>query len=475
MAIEETTIEEATPSYGDIYKALSDCTASLNSAEETVVKAAEEITGVPKLVEEAKEIVAGVRTDVDAHTEAIATAQADISANAAEIASVKSQTETVVNEMGTAIGELSQGMVAIANGAATKAEVEAVQATADNTKAAVDNETTGLAATKAIADSAKTTAEAALPKAGGEMTGFFKYVSNIIDVTQNPETNQYFRNYWGDKNKVDIGAVGMIQRPSGSVETCLLAMNRKDDGTEVLSTIYTVALRDGTNYATCSHPRPDNYGNDIVTTKYAKDTFPLKVNSAKIWHLGGENASDTTDLLAGRGESVNMPFASLHGILAFLRSHTGGGLCAIQLHGDVEYEDSNGQLLGNAGVFFINHDGTPRTIHFKSPFQIQSGVISFGNGLILHADNISNFLISNGTISPAQINLQACVLTGTVSNGSILYANQFGSITVSLDISGDIAGKKYSAENGGRILARGGKDNLPGTQNGLCDANSYVF
>ena len=217
--------------------------------------------------------------------EAAQAAQAQADANAAEIASVKEQTETAVNGLGESMASLA----------------------------------TGLQATGEVAAQAKATAEAALPKAGGEVTGalhlypvtFQKQPSADVNLTENRTARAYNQILFQDANNFNYGELGTYQEIDLTVVSKIQATNKKEDGTSVSAAINAVSRKDGTAYATCPPPRQNNYGSDIVNTKAMKDYAPMKGSGSVSIFVGGSNASDTADLFAGRGLSADKPFATI--------------------------------------------------------------------------------------------------------------------------------------------------------------------
>lgn len=259
----------------------------------------------------------------------------------------------------------------------------------------------GSAAAMAVAQEAKQTADAALPKAGGEMTG---PVSNL-----------------------KIG--GVLDA--------------------------------------------DLYDASAVTMKAMKDYAPMNLAMTSMIHVGGDNASDTADLNAGRGLSADKPFASLTGALLWAVMNTVRFTnLTLMIHSDLVY-DYSGQIWNpNIGrIQLISSDTNQHIITLQQPIELVCGNLTFEYNLKLVSSGVSNFFYINGLMGACRLTIgEGVELSGEVTE-SIRVANG-GVCVVAGNMTGVVTGKKYSCTTGGMII---GASKIPGTEAGTCDANSKAF
>lgn len=225
------------------------------------------------------------------------------------------------------------------------------------------------------------------------------------------------------------------------------------------------------------------YDHTAVDAKWVKDMCQQKLNAGLNLYVGGENASDDVGLLAGRGLSIEMPFASINIALIFaIKNYAGVWPVYINLMEDnLPFWRQNTYIPSNT-LFYITSpaDGPRRTIRMTNSFTLDSGTLGFSN-VKLHAPNsIGQFLISGGLTGSPTIRLQDVEFEGTVS-GSTVLAHSGGKIAVvstalgsaASTISGSVTGKRYHVYNGGMILTNGRWPNcFPGTEDGTTSSGA---
>lgn len=390
--------------------------------------------------------------------------------NAAEetLASVQNVAEVAENAQTTA-------NTAKTTADAAKTAADGAKTAADAVQAAVENETTGLAATKAIADSAKTTAEAALPRAGGEMSGnLFIYCGKAVDGGNGERASLSLGG--SDKKKI-THLISFYNKSTnsdiGAASTLLRVFNHNIE-TQPNYTDLTINLDDdGRAYGLSPQPR-DSYGNDIVTTKYAKDKFLQKLSSQLILYVGGAGASDTADLFAGRGMTADKPFATLDAAWKYGVNNFCGG--AQNLHLVVQADLACGIVFINSvniNAIVIKSDSVKRNITLTR-LEVGAGAVQ-----------LENIKLTAGTGSPYILAARSAGTMLTLDAGVELYgapgecavkAKWGGMVLVNGDIGGSVTGKRYICEGCGRIVTNGrGATAIPGTEAGTCDASSVYI
>ena len=192
-----------------------------------------------------------------------------------------------INEAAGIIQEAQQTILEAKAGILAAPQVAAdAKSIAQQAKATAD-----AAATKTALDAVKATADGALPLNGSkEMTGPLIIKSNNLDLTTLPASNQYGKLFAvRDKNDINLYYLeGMQYRTGGS--RVRIAANTPKDEINQLSAVDIVSLSDGTTYATCPPPRPDNYGTDIVNAKAMKDFAIQQLTTNRIASIANNTA-----------------------------------------------------------------------------------------------------------------------------------------------------------------------------------------
>lgn len=343
---------------------------------------------------------------------------------------------------------------------------------------------------RALAGQAKTIAEAALPISGGAMTGaltigmdnpVLKLKQTDADITQLPVLDQYSGIHFVDQNSVNMAMVESNYRADGSSSLGMIAYNRNADGSNVYSILRSIIEKSGTGYATCYHPRANNYGNDIVTMKSMKDYALNKLVSTLELHVNSDSsdASDTDGLNEGRGLSEDMPFLTPVAAINFINSNYANSSVFLTLHSDVAFSSLGIGVNPSLYGLYVRSDSTRRKIT-TTGISVNMGMMVFDN-IDFHAQgaSIGSFLtaISRGPYCVVRFD-KNCSFTGTVTGGTVNAS--FGGIVYcdSADsrpaFSGsNVTGPRYSLAGGSRIFTRNAGENyFPGTTAGTKDASS---
>lgn len=357
----------------------------------------------------------------------------------------------------------------------------------------------GSAAAMAVAQEAKQTADAALPKAGGEMTGGLVQTLTSIDATiAAPEASKYVYPWMlQDINGNRIGGLQItFSQTSGALAHNLMIRRLVGDTWKDVYGLSINMLADGNAYATFPHPRPDNYGNDGVTAKAMKDWAAQNLLENKTYYVNPETGSDTADLNAGRG-TADKPFKSVRGALSWACTHhTGNRMVTIVLQGDCTEAGTTPVIPFHK--LLITSDDTRRalTIAETDSFGVGAGnmilrniTINPGLRLVSRGDKgdgpssitlddvslISDILQIIATGPGAQIDaINEIDVNGAAAIGCGLFRSLNGA-TVDYSgatFTGSVTGWKYEARNGSLIIA--GDKIIPGDGEGICDAHSVI-
>ena len=335
-------------------------------------------------------------------------------------------------------------------------------------------QTADAAATKTALDAVKATADGALQKSGGEMTGGLIRKIHSIEVA-NPTVGAWGTLIRGtDNNNADSAL--LLSRTTATGSGNELVSYSLNDGNPVNQRIGIYCNSDGSGYATCPPPRPDNYGTDIVNAKAMKDYAPMKLTQATTIHVNAETGSDTADLFAGRGFSEEKPFKTLLAAIRYVSSMLVGGYhVSIMLHSDAELPANTSELyLGNVGIVSVisASNSNKNTITMGGQVFIRKGSLRLANAKF-NLPSVAGLFACSGTKAGwAHLFIDSGVeVTGNVTE-ELFEITYGGSLFVGASITGTVTVKKYICTNGGMII---GASKIPGTIDGTCDANSKAF
>ena len=329
-------------------------------------------------------------------------------------------------------------------------------------------------ATKTELNEVKTTAENALPKTGGTMTGDLKLQSFDDDITETASFTTARNIISLDKNEKQRGAIVFAHsRFDNDIFAALSARKYIDDALQ-LSEIAAHFAEDNTTYATAPNPR-NNYGTDIVTTKYLKDYAPQKHGLDIHLYIDAVTGSDTNDLFAGRGMSLDKPFASLLAAVNWVKTNIcGAGTIYINLLSDIV-------LTGNLTIdapqvksILIQGHLTSKKITIPSGNRIY---VSGGGAAFQRVEIIGNNALQL-LCCDAQRHASHAFFGGEVTfNGSVTNSTLSsvigGQILVAESINGSVTGTRYRCMHGASIITRGlGENAIPGSAAGVCDSSS---
>lgn len=333
----------------------------------------------------------------------------------------------------------------------------------------------GSAAAMAVAQEAKQTADAALPKAGGEMSGPIKVFMGEPITGANGQRG-YISLGGSDKQKlVDLlcNYYKSAGSDNGAVTAFVRALNPLAEN--AFADLTVSVSDDGTTFARAPATQ-DSYDNRIATSKYVKDIAILALPFTD-WHVGGAGESDTADLFNGRG-SEDKPFSTLPGCLYHLCSRYGSRSAAnIVLHKDVSLTGYI-HLLALLPRVTITSDTTLRTITLSgvSPINVLNGTLGFQN-VNFQVDNVEEAFKVSGGYGPCQLIFGGNIAINGTITGATMTAINGGNIYIQPEatLSGTVTGggKKYAAYNGSRIFLGGHE--IPGSVAGVYDSHSNVF
>ena len=101
---------------------------------------------------------------------------------------------------------------------------------------------------------------------------------------------KYIYDYAQDKNSVSFAGLQIQVQPDGHVRTFISASNKTADGATVQAMLQAKAWPNGQISTEAQHPRPDNYGNDIVTAKALKDFAIQQLTTDRIASIANNTA-----------------------------------------------------------------------------------------------------------------------------------------------------------------------------------------
>lgn len=319
-----------------------------------------------------------------------------------------------------------------------------------------------------------------LAKSGGEITGnitqimtspriFQKLSGTSKNAAPTTRSTGSYSVYTEDANQ--IGSFSIDYNIDQARSAFMQAVNADASASSRISAIIEA---DGTTYATCPPPRPDNYANDIVNTKALKDWAAKKLTKTENTYVGGANASDTADLWDGRG-SADKPFAALDAAIKWVNSTISGpNEISLVLQDDVVLPTSITICCPQLARLSIKSDSTRRKLKLGAQgISIIGGVVIFdGVDLEAPAAGCDKFVWAAGTYGNPVAKFNNCGFFGTATF-AVLSATWGGKILVQGTITGEAIGKRYYATGGSCIITGGqGPDYIPGTIDGTCDASS---
>lgn len=335
------------------------------------------------------------------------------------------------------------------------------------------------------ADDAALLAEGALPKSGGTMTGQLSIHKDVqaklflydmrMERAVDPSVDLYNSVDFLDKNGGALGMVENWQTPNGTSCMSLMARNITSSGQFVLQRLGAAILRDGTAYSYGPPPRANNYGNDLVTTKWALDNFRRFTPSGNLY-VDPANGSDTVDLYAGRGWSKDKPFASLNAALNVLGHFVSSNEIAINLMSNMEWTASLHWFKFpsiNSLIIRSDPDGPKRTLNVPAQIAHYCSMVGLDNIIINFTNSSSGGFDVNGAYrgsSPTLLLRAGVELRGAAP--TVIGARNNAFVNVASGVSGTITGRKYAASGGSTIV---GAANIPGTTAGTVDASSHAI
>lgn len=334
--------------------------------------------------------------------------------------------------------------------------------------------------TSTTAADALAIAEKALPKTGGEMTGALTIKGTLginareIDAVIGETTTSAAVYLGSDTGNSVLGILEATYNQNRQQSDISLSARAIQNGPK--SFLSLVIPKEGQAYATAPHPRPDNYGTDLVTTKAMKDWALMKLTDIVDIHINSETGSDTVGLFIDRGLSAEKPFKSIQAAHNWAVTNYGGpNYIRFILHSDMDLTYYPDFYLHNLNGLIIMSDSTIRTLNLQqNALQVRSGQLYIQN-LKLVSSNGPSFCCAAGfRLGTPVVRLGGSIeLSGQVSDSSVI-ANYGGQISIepSCTLSGTVTGKRYAASRAGRIFTQG--KTIPGTEDGTCDASSIV-
>lgn len=327
------------------------------------------------------------------------------------------------------------------------------------------------AATKTELAEVKQTADGALQKSGGEMSGEIRFDNETGGVLQdeqawaNPAIT--FRDSAG-------GRFAGFQAGQSGTDGIFLRLWARRDGSE--TPVY-IGLRVGGTDVRHAHFQVPSYPdfqdmplgaaiNKNVLTDYAA---PL-LTANKYFYIDPVNGSDTADLHSGRGESQDKAFKTFDAAVRWAQRYCSSETVGLYLMGDVTC-NLDAIDFPNAKLVRVTSLNGPWTITLQKPFMVRSGTIELYKVNFAAPDAIANIFAAVGYYGQAHMIINTVNVTGSVTD-AVVKASHDAYAVVNGGFTGTVTGKKYSCLYGG-ILA--GASLIPGTIDGTCDANSKVF
>lgn len=310
-----------------------------------------------------------------------------------------------------------------------------------------------------------------LAKTGGEMTGPVRFITSV-DALDTIESNVSITAMdFRDMEGFVLGGCGGDILPDN--HSWVGIYGHVLDNSNNWPSVRVNMAPGGVAYATAPHPRTNNYGNDIVTTKHFIDnSSPLISGGVYVGDVTG--ASDTADLWQGRGLTPEKPFKTFGGAWEWLNRHSNNNQVAINLLTDLEWNPAYPWFMTQTlnTLVIQSYPTTDRKkLILPKGAKVLSGFVEMNNLEInFPANGNHEGLWSQGSYrgSSPTLKVNNCVLSGQAD--VIFNALGNGTIFVS-SLSGTVTGKKYSATACSRIS---GVATIPGTMEGTKDDSAVV-
>lgn len=384
-------------------------------------------------------------------------------------------------------------------------------------------------------------AEEKVAKAGDTMSGplrlFGKNVmlrldSDSMEIGAPPESPIWNGLDCHDKNGQRMGGMLMRQGADGALYNMIHAVARNAQGQDVNSQIIAWSTPEGRTWASGPAPREDAYAHDLDTLLASANRHPIKLKNHKNFYVGGANASDTANLFQGRGDSPEMPFASLEGAMKFIAANYASAEARATLKVCADLEIPNTLYLNAGGNNIVSIESldlaSPRRLGIYGSLILTGGIFNI-SGLILESTSnlatgralmlqcyhsaaaagcvlnsveirrgggaIVQVLGSNAWLRLNDKNRFVSTSAGTAGIqalvGGVAYASPgfttsfegaFGTVCEAVyggfihlegNLEGSPTGRRYNAATGGKIITVGrGPNFIPGSIEGTCDSSS---
>lgn len=336
----------------------------------------------------------------------------------------------------------------------------------------------GSAAAMAVAQEAKQTADAALPKAGGKMTG------NLLIEKTTPQINQtcvgadrtneigngqgWFGMY--DENNLPMSFFATAARATDTITYMRLYAPQAENATADLGIVYP---RAGEPYAYGPGPR-SLYNNDLATMMSVMNFAQQKTIANVNMYVGGDNASDTADLRDGRGLAPDKPFATPLAAALFAITHYSGAysinLCLQS--DDLVWDYTTGLYAPNLYSLKLTSDTTKRTLTLAKPINVTGDNIQITNLNLVTSGTIDCFMRASSLERIAHLYLAHLDFSGTVTQGTVV-ADSGATIYINTELTGEVTGPRFLCRRGSKILGFGtNRDGIPGSADGVLTADS---
>lgn len=387
---------------------------------------------------------------------------------------------------------------------------------------------------------AQTALDGKLDKSGGTVTGPFLTIEAVHPFLVFKQTGyavgDAISNWINagflvrDKNNIDLS----VYSNNLSIEEANHAAMRVRDIANVSKSADLVIIypKNGIPFAASPPPREKSYANDIDTLRASINRHPIKLTANKNFYVGGANASDTADLFKGRGESPEMPFATLAAALNFVQTNYVSSQtdvhiiciadCSLPIQylnftkfGTVYLQGITGNekltltgqlallggylLITNFSEVDIQHTGNELTAHstytksylvldclFKTSESYNGKLfLAYDGGTILckkgfewsgkantlfHLNRMSDLFFWDVTSFSVPLN-------GEVSDSIFnITQNSLATIEYPVSFTGSVTGKKYDVSVNSTICSHNrSTDLIPGTIEGTVDASSVYI
>ena len=309
-------------------------------------------------------------------------------------------------------------------------------------------------------------------------------IGNPINITRTDTTEDFFNvgkdyiqtHIFFRDSKYNIGgAVINTVHQDGSIGSSINSRRyMTGQSTFPSSSVIAGITEEDVPYATAPAPR-GLYNTDIVTYKSMVDYAPKKLTANATFHVNANTGSDTADLFNGRGLSEDKPFKSLQACLMHICENCipMRNWVIVMLHSDVTTPGTTVSFVGNGII--IKGDDSVRTITTSGAgFYIEAGCLILEDNLKFVFGSNVGFLVRGGNgHATAALQIKSDVEFSGECNTTVLSAQSNGVCFINGNITGNVVGKRYACNNGGKILTYGkGAEVIPGTIAGTCDSSS---